>query len=118
MSFSFDPTLINPIDRIRLALGDTVSPGLLPDETYLSLLAIYATEQQTIIYGARSLAAYYATQPTQLSSDGSSITWGQRIQQWNAIAAGTYNRNPSGYTSFSTTPRRVDGYSAANTSEY
>ena len=110
MSFSFDPTLINPIDRIRIALGDTVTPGLLPDETYLSYLATYGTEQQATVYGARALAAYYATQPTSLSSDGSSISWGQRIQQWNAISAGTYNK---GGSTFSGVLRRQDGYSTA-----
>lgn len=168
MSFFYDPALGDAISRVRGAVGDTVSPGLLPDETYESQLALTTTRRQMFTAAAASntcealghgladrtpvivqdlttaigvtagaivyvrdaetdtfaltttptgaaidltldgegvigvvsegaairaiaamLAVRYAQKPTDVRlTSGLSISWGQRVQQWNRIAAG------------------------------
>lgn len=42
MAFSYDEDLSDPISRVRAAVGDTVTPGLLPDATYAAQWALTA----------------------------------------------------------------------------
>ena len=112
---AFNPALLTALDRIRLALGDIGTPELFADATYTALLVANANNEALAIRAsAAALAAYYATQPSSLASDGSSITWGSRITQWNRIAAGIAT---GGIVTrrFSVTPRRNDGYAALAT---
>lgn len=44
MAFSYNDSLGDALSRIRAAVGDTVSPGLLPDATYEAQFALTAAE--------------------------------------------------------------------------
>lgn len=108
----YNPQLLTALDRVRFALGDIATTELFPDATYTALLAAYNNNEVLAIQaGARALAAYYATQPTQVASNGSSLTWGERIKQWNTIALGanTPSTSARGFA-FAHPARRVDGY--------
>jgi hypothetical protein len=87
---AYDPTLSTARDRVRLAVGDTGSVALLPggETTYDALIAAATDEAEAVRSAARALAAYYANQPSSVSSGGESVTWADRIAQWNKIAAG------------------------------
>jgi hypothetical protein len=89
MAFSYSPDLDEPVSRVRYAVGDISAPGIQPDAVYEALLAAAGDDEATAIRtAAAGLAAWAATQPSSLSSDGSSLSWAERIKQWNAIALG------------------------------
>ena len=92
---AFDPTLADPTSRLRFDLGDTATVALLPDATYTAVLARHTAgdpavtdEQKATRDLARALAARYAIEPDSISADGSKLTWGERVAQWNLIAQG------------------------------
>lgn len=86
---AYDPNLADPISRVRYAVGDSAATPLFPDATYTALLVSADGHEPTAIRAAAAgLAAFYATQPSTLTSDGSTLTWGERISQWNDIATG------------------------------
>lgn len=100
MAFSYSVDLDDAVSRVRFAVGDIASPGLLPDETYEALLAVNVnSESKAIRQSAAALAARYATQPSSVSSNGSSVTWGERIAQWRLIASGKGGGVASGIAS-------------------
>lgn len=83
----FDPALGTALSRVRLALGDTSAPFLVPDETVNAALAAASRESQAIARLARALAVRYAQEPDSLSADGTSISWRERVKGWLAVAA-------------------------------
>lgn len=89
MAFSYSTDLDDAVSRVRYAVGDISSPGIQPDAVYEALLTAAGDDETSAIRAAAAgLAAWAATQPSSLSSDGSSLTWAERIKQWNAIALG------------------------------
>lgn len=95
---AFIPALTDPISRIRFALGDTGDPPLLPggETAYASLLALNNNDERTTMrQAAGALASFYASQPgTVTLANGLSVTWRERIAQWNLIAEGEINTLP------------------------
>ncbi len=87
---AFNPSLSTARDRVRLAVGDTGSTPLMPggETTYDALIAAASSEAAAVTASARALAAYYATQPDSISSSGESLSWRERVSQWNRIGAG------------------------------
>lgn len=86
----FSPVLDDPISRVRFGVGDISATPLFADAIYTALLAAADNDEAAATRSAAAaLAAYYATQPSTLAADGTTLTWGQRISQWNAIAQGT-----------------------------
>lgn len=94
----FDPALSDAISRIRFALGDTGTASLLVpggETTYTALLAQNANDEgATMRQAAAALATYYATEPNRISDLGSSISWDERVAQWNRIATGAIDPLP------------------------
>jgi hypothetical protein len=81
--------LTDAISRIRFAVGDTAAAELLPDATYSALLSQTGTsELRAARAAAAHLAVRYAQQPASLASAGKSLSWPERVAQWNRIAAG------------------------------
>lgn len=78
MSFTYNPDLPTPKDRVRHSLGDVSEPGYRSDETINALLAEYSETRTTVIL-ADSLAAEFAMLPSSLSGPDGSITWGDRV---------------------------------------
>jgi hypothetical protein len=94
---AFDPNLADPVSRIRFALGDTGTTVLLPggETTYTALLAqLGGNERATMRHAAAALATYYATKPNRISDLGSSLSWDERVDQWNRIARGEIDPLP------------------------
>jgi hypothetical protein len=87
MAFTFDSTLPTAKDRMRHLLGDTTSPGLRQDETYLALLS-QMTEAEATATMAESIAAEYAQQPDSVSLPGGlSVSWRERVGTLFDLAA-------------------------------
>lgn len=87
---TYDPSLADPISRMRFALGDTSSSApLLPDATYTAVLAAQgADEQAAVVALARSLIAREAQAPTRIvAPDGQSAEFGKRLAGWQALIA-------------------------------
>lgn len=109
---AYNPALSTALDRIKFALGDIGTSQLLSDATYITLLSSNANnEAATIRQAASALATYYATQPSSVSSNGSSVSWSERVAQWNKLALGAAGGTAATTTTFSYTARRDDGYS-------
>lgn len=111
MAFVFDPD--DSVSRVRVNVGwyDTALPH--DDSFFESMLTLAGDDIATATrMSAAALAAYYANQPSQVSSNGSGVTWSERIKQWNLIAAGsTLIDSSTAAGAFSYAPRRLDGYS-------
>lgn len=111
MAFVFDPD--DAISRIRVNVGwyETALPH---DDSFFEGMLSLAGADVTIAtrMSAAALAAYYANQPSQVSSNGSGVTWSERIKQWNLIAAGLtlVDTSTAAADAFSYAPRRLDGY--------
>lgn len=85
---SYDPTLADPISRLRFALGDAnVLAPLLPDVTYTAVLeAQGGDEQAAAVALARSLISREAQAPTRIvAPDGQSAEFGKRLAGWQAL---------------------------------
>lgn len=89
MTYSYDPTLVTDLDRMRHAVGDIVAPGIDPDETYSAqALAMGGSWRRAAAAIARSFAARGIGRPTSLSDDGTSISWAaDRAGAWLKLAA-------------------------------
>jgi len=48
MAFTYNDDLSDSISRVRLAVGDTVSPGLLPDASYTAQWALAASDERRV----------------------------------------------------------------------
>lgn len=93
MAFSFSPNLDTAISRVRSDVGDTTASGLMPDEIYSAVLTKRTVdgevdEDAATRDMARKLAVRYATEPDRISSDGKTVSWAERVKQWNLIAKG------------------------------
>jgi len=78
MTFSFDPALSTPKDRVRLLLGDTQPPGWFSDEEINGLLVTVPAPTYAAAFLADSLSARFAMRvdkrigSTQVSSSQAS----------------------------------------------
>lgn len=113
MPFVFDAD--DAVSRIRAFVGwyDTTLPH---DDAFFESMLTLAGDDVTVAtrMSAAALAAFYANQPSQVSSNGSGVTWAERIKQWNLIANGAALAVASDTDTtgaFSYAPVRVDGYS-------
>lgn len=87
MAATFDNALPTAKDRMRRAVGD-IDVDAVPleqDETYLAALAQFGEDLGTAVI-AEGLAARYAQRPTSISDDSGSISWGDRVKTWIAVA--------------------------------
>lgn len=117
------PDLTTPLGRVRFALGDHGDTSLLVggDTQYTALLTLSGgNEEAAFRTAALGLATYYASKVSQLSSQGDSLTWANRVKQWNDQARGKapypFAADGTGIapSAFSVAGARSDGY---NTSE-
>ena len=95
MAFTYHEDLTDARSRVRSDVGDIAAPGLLPDATYDAVLAAQtsgdppvANEAAATREIARKLATWAATQPDSISASGKSLSWKDRVAQWNRIADG------------------------------
>lgn len=109
MAFVFDPD--DAVSRLRVNVGYYDSGLPFDDGFFESMLSLATDEASATRLIAASLAAYYAQQPSSVSSNGSSVSWTERVKQWNLIAAGSLDTASSSTGAFSYAPVRVDGYS-------
>lgn len=101
MAFTYDPTLFTALDRVRHALGDTVSPGLRDDDTIEALLIAAGTTLEAVAINttaeglataslAESLAMEFAQRPDSYSESGAtgsiSVSWRERVKGWLELA--------------------------------
>jgi hypothetical protein len=87
---SYDGTSLTDLNRARAALGDTSNNPATELLTNAEITAVITEDGYS--YGvavlAETLAARYAQKPTQVQLPGGlGVTWGERIDQWNKIAA-------------------------------
>ena len=87
MTATYDASLTELKDYIRLALGDTaVATALLADETIEAMLAAHPYGE-ALAQLAEGLIAEYGQRPDEYSeSGGVRLTWGERIEAWRRIA--------------------------------
>lgn len=96
---AYDAALADSISRIRFALGDAAEIELFPDATYSALMTLNGgSEEATIRQAAAALAVQFAQQPDHISDLGSSLSWTDRVDQWNRIASGRTPLVPSDST--------------------
>lgn len=100
---SYDPALSRTIDRLRFAVVDTDGPAptvvsptaeqlaaeMLPDATYLGLLAYHANnEAATTLALAEHLMLKFSSLPDSVVNGGKySAIWGSRFAAWRDIIA-------------------------------
>lgn len=96
MAFTYNDNRSDALSRVRAGVGDIVSPGLLPDATYTAVLVEQADNEAAAIRAlAAALAARYAIEPDSISDDGTTLTWRERVDQWNLIATGDAGGAPT-----------------------
>lgn len=87
MAAEYSDNLPTAKDRMRHILGDTdMENALRQDEEYLALLAGYATETEATAVMAESLAAQFAQEPDSVNTDGTAVTWKDRVKTWLELA--------------------------------
>lgn len=100
--FSFDPTGFTSLDRVRAALGDrnAADPWRSNEEitgalersgtTGTAITVDEDAENAAVRILASGLLSEYANKPTSFSKSGKfSISWGNRLEAWDALAKGT-----------------------------
>lgn len=85
MTFTYNPELVTPLDRMRFTLGDIYVPELRPNESYAALLLTYSEPVATMLM-AESLASEYAQNPSSVSVGGVSVSYASLVSNWQAIA--------------------------------
>lgn len=84
--------LTTPIGRIRFAVGDHLDGELLLEggaSQYTRVLAQVGGDEVAAFRAvAGALAAFYAAQPTRLSTSGKSVDYSDRVPLWRAQADG------------------------------
>ena len=86
---TFDPTLATARDRVRFALGDTdVANALEEDVTYDVTIARYG-EGEALRVMAEGLASRFARKPDRITDGDFSVSWGERVKAWRALASGS-----------------------------
>ncbi|OJW05789.1 MAG: hypothetical protein BGO39_05015 [Chloroflexi bacterium 54-19] len=87
MGATYDSQLPTAKDRMRHSLGDIdMTAPLRDDETYAAILTKYGETEGTAVM-AEALAAEYAQQPDQVTDDGTTVTWRDRVKTWLELAA-------------------------------
>lgn len=91
MSQTYDDTLQSDRDKVRsiLAITDVTSEAtaLRTDEHIDAVLVWQGSIDGTVRYIASSLAAQYAQQPGSVRlPSGLSVSWPERVKQWQALA--------------------------------
>lgn len=86
MAATFDPTLSQKRDHVRLHLGDTdVANALLQDETIDGKLSEFGYVE-ALAQLAESLIAQYGQYPSEQSiSGGTTNVWADRVKAWKLI---------------------------------
>lgn len=86
---TFDPSLSDPISRMRFALGDTGEPPLLPDETYEAVLeASGGDERLATAKLAGALVVRYSQEPSRVTTvSGQTVEWRDRLAAWSTLAS-------------------------------
>lgn len=116
MAFTYTKLLTTAISRVRRAVGDTASPGLIPDETITAYVNLYG-EAGAIRAVAGALAAEYAQKPGSVTlPSGLSVSWAQRVTHWRAVALGQAG-GAGAFTSFAAGAGRNDAYAATADTE-
>jgi len=90
MTFTFDPALPSPKDRLRFRLDDIdAADVLIQDETYLALVNMNGgNETMALRDAAQSLLQHFSQEPeTAALGDGVSFNWGQRVASLTALIA-------------------------------
>lgn len=88
MAATYSDNLPTAKDRMRHVLGDIdMETALRQDEEYLALLAGYATETEATAVMAESLAAQFAQEPDSVSTDGTAVSWRDRVKTWLELAS-------------------------------
>lgn len=88
MAATYDENLPTAKDRMRQLLWDTDMENVLrPDEEYLARLEGYATETEATAVMAESLAAQFAQEPDSVNTDGTAVSWRDRVKTWLELAA-------------------------------
>jgi hypothetical protein len=112
---SYDETLPTDRDTARALLGDTSNDAateLLTDAHIDAALVLYPPLAQGVAFLADELSARFAQEPTSVSASGKSVSWGTRIQQWQALAARLRATNSVTLGgAFAVASSRNDGYS-------
>lgn len=89
MATTYDPTLPDPKDHVRLVLGDTGVDGnswLLTDEEIAATL-IRLPYNETCATLAEGLAARFAQFPDEEDTvSGAKLKWSERVKTWLEIA--------------------------------
>lgn len=81
---AFDPTLADPISRMRHAVGDTGDTPLEPDATYQAVLTQHGEELGVAVI-AQGLAVRYAQRPSSFTTDEGQFTWADRVRTWLSL---------------------------------
>lgn len=83
---AYDPSLSTYRDHVRLAVGDTGTPELLPDATYDAKLAV-RTYGIAVAEICEALLARYAQQPNKFSQgSGGTVEWHDWKVAWEDLA--------------------------------
>lgn len=91
MAFTFDASLSEARDRVRLRLGDTVDDGHeLEDETIDSVLARHDEREGTAVL-AEALAARYARMASDWTDGDAREAYTKRAEQMSEIAKAVRN---------------------------
>jgi hypothetical protein len=111
MGWTYVNTLATARDRVRHAIGDTDAGNQLrQDETILALIDQLG-ETGAIAALAEGLASQFAQEPTSFSSDGLSVSFGERVRTWTALAARIATANGGGASAGVLTPATGDSAS-------
>lgn len=91
MAQTYDDTLPSDRDKARSVLGitdvSTAELALVSDEYIDAVLVWKDGLDGAVAFIAASLASRYAQMPTSVSSSGKSVSWGERVRNWLALAA-------------------------------
>lgn len=85
MTFTFNPTLADPLSRVRQHVGDTAAPGEVADETIIYYLGLPKTELAAAAQVAWDLAAKYA-KVVKVVVDDQSVDPGKISENYIAMA--------------------------------
>lgn len=86
MAFTYSPQLLTARDRVRHAVGDTDPAAPLREDATIDAFLVIAGEDGAVAALAEGLAAEFARKPDSIGSDGSSISWRERVKTWLAVA--------------------------------
>jgi len=91
MTATYDPSLANPLDEVRFALGDVIvepaESALLSDEEIGALLAVHDNHVgRAALAAAKSLAARFA-RLTTMSAGDTSVSMGELAERYRTLVA-------------------------------